>query len=78
MWGLESPRSLEFVPAGNYGFAMKISSKEERESSVMKNNLGNLVDQLVEHPTLDFRSGHDLAIGRWNPATGSLVSVKPV
>lgn len=41
----------------------------------MKNNLGHLVDQWAEHPTLDFRSGHELAIGRRNPATGSVLSL---
>jgi len=32
--------------------------------------------QLVEHPTVDFSSGHDLRVLGWSPALGSALSRK--
>jgi len=35
------------------------------------------VAQSVEHLTLDFSSGRDLWVVRWNPALGCTLSVEP-
>ena len=37
---------------------------------------GTWVAQWVEHPTLDFGSGHDLRVMRLSPKLGSTVRVK--
>ena len=38
---------------------------------------GTRVAQLVEQPTLDFTSGHDLTVMRSSPTSGSVLSVEP-
>ena len=37
---------------------------------------GTWVAQVVEHPTLDFSSGHDLRVVGLSPMSGSMLSVK--
>ena len=32
--------------------------------------------QSVEHQILDFSSGHDLGVGRWSLASGSVLSME--
>ena len=49
-------------------------------SAIFKNVFINILDlstwvaQLVKHPTVGFRSGHDLSFVRWSPALGSMLS----
>lgn len=38
---------------------------------------GGWAAQPVEHPTLDFSSGHDLMVGGSSPASGSTLGVEP-
>ena len=33
--------------------------------------------QLIEHPTLDFGSGHDLRVVRLSPVLGSALGIEP-
>ena len=38
---------------------------------------GTWVAQLLKHLTLDFISGHDLTVVRWNPVSGSVLGMEP-